>query len=396
MSRDNVTDDDVIVPSTIIEHGNNPVDGHAADSDILSPPTLSFVLPVAGPTVWEAGLLLYEKTGPIVSTRQNKYHERNKMAPPPTVQAPPTVTTPPPKDVPWWGALILAVLTAFVSVVATVFYLRGNMSRPGAPAGMGQIFTDIIIFIPYILILFGILADIFTLQGAYSIPSLIGLVSLPLHKLAEYLWIGVATLLGEFWRLASTSPAPAPPPPLSGGAMSAWSGCDMYGFEEYFHSRYAPQGLVVTSTIFWYYIIDLLTNRNALDAVAAIVAFALFFILQVVQLTGCKDFTDSPWIKSFIALSEGFFIGGIGYAIVQASAPNRLPSAVLPRGPSLESMTKNADGSYTGADGKLYVVGPDGRPIPQSFFTDIANSTASAQANAVATFGAAAATTCPT
>jgi len=331
------------------------------------------------------------------------------MPPPPTVQAPPTVTTPPPKDVPWWGALILAILTAFVSVVATVFYILGNKPRlPGAPAGMGQIFTDVIIFIPYILILFGILADIFTLQGAYSIPSLIGLVSLPLHKLAEYLWIGVATLLGEFWRLASTSPGAAPAAASSaassstsgssrrGGAMSAWSGCDMYGFEEYFHSQYAPQGLVVTSTIFWYYIIDLLTNRNALDAIAAIVAFALFFILQVVQLTGCKDFTDSPWIKSFIALSEGFFIGGIGYAIVQASAPNRLPSAVLPRGPSLESMTKNADGSYTGADGKLYVVGPDGRPIPQSFFTDTANSTASAQANAVATFGAAAATTCPT
>jgi len=259
---------------------------------------------------------------------------------------------------------------------------------------MGQIFTDIVIFIPHILILFGILADIFTLQGAYSIPSLVGLASLPLHKLAEYLWLGVATLLGEFWRLASSAPPPAAPP-RTGGAMSAWSGCDVYGFE-YFHSRYAPQGLVVTSTIFWYYIIDLLTNRNSLDAVAAILAFALFFILQMFQLNACPDFTDSTFIKSFIALSEGFFIGGIGYAIVQAAAPNRLPSAVLPRGPSLDSMTKNADGSYTGPGGKIYVVGPDGRPIPQSFFTETANSSAAAQANAVATFGAAAASTCPT
>lgn len=317
------------------------------------------------------------------------------MAPPPTVQAPPTVTAPPPKDVPWWGALILAILTAIVSVIATVFYLRGNRPRvPGAPPGMGQIFTDIVIFIPHILILFGILADIFTLQGAYSIPSLVGLASLPLHKLAEYLWLGVATLLGEFWRLASSAPPPAAPP-RTGGAMSAWSGCDVYGFE-YFHSRYAPQGLVVTSTIFWYYIIDLLTNRNSLDAVAAILAFALFFILQMFQLNACPDFTDSTFIKSFIALSEGFFIGGIGYAIVQAAAPNRLPSAVLPRGPSLDSMTKNADGSYTGPDNKIYVVGPDGRPIPQSFFTETANSSAAAQANAVATFGAAAASTCPT
>ena len=319
------------------------------------------------------------------------------MAPPPTVQAPATVTAPPPKDVPWWGALILAILTAIVSVIATVFYLRGNRTIPGAPPGMGQIFTDIVIFIPHILILFGILADIFTLQGAYSIPSLVGLASLPLHKLAEYLWLGVATLLGEFWRLASTREAAPAAAPLTGGAMSAWSGCDVYGFE-YFHSRYAPQGLVVTSTIFWYYIIELLTNRNALDSVAAILAFALFFIMQMFQLNACPVFTDSTFIKSFIALSEGFFIGGIGYATVQAAAPNRLPSAVLPRGPSLDSMTKNADGSYTGPDGKtIYVVGPDGRPIPQSFFTETANSSAAAQANVVAALGpAAAATTCPT
>ena len=108
------------------------------------------------------------------------------MAPPPTVQPPPpTVSnTPPPSDVPWWGALILAVLTAIVSVIGTVLFLRGgSASVPGAPPGIGQIFTDIITFIPHILILFGVLADIFTLQGCYSIPSLVGLASLPLHKL---------------------------------------------------------------------------------------------------------------------------------------------------------------------------------------------------------------------
>jgi hypothetical protein len=244
------------------------------------------------------------------------------------------------------------------------------------------------------MILFGVIADIFTLQGVYSIPSLIGLLSLPLHKAMEYLWLGVATVLGDAYRLAMTAPPPAAAP-RTGGAMSAWSGCDVYGFE-YFHSRYAPQGLVVTSTIFWYYLIDLFMNRNILDSVAAILAFALFFGLETLQLKMCKDFTDSVWIKAFIALSEGFFIGGIGYAIVQSSAPDRLPSSVLPKGPSLSSMTKNADGSYTGADGAIYVVGPDGRPIPQAFFTDAAKSSAAAQADAVKVFGTAAVSSCPT
>jgi hypothetical protein len=58
-------------------------------------------------------------------------------------------------------------------------------------------------------------------------------------------------------------------------------------------------------------------------------------------------------------------------------------------------MKKNADGSYTGRDGKIYVVGPDGKPIPQSFFTDTAKSSAAAQADAKALFGAAAVSTCP-
>ena len=324
------------------------------------------------------------------------------MAPPPTVQPPPpTVSTPPPADVPWWGAFILAVLTSIVSVIGTVYFMNGmRPTAPGAPPGMGQIFTDIITFIPHILILFGVLADIFTLQGVYSIPSLIGLASLPLHKLAEYLWLGIATVLNDVYRIAMTKreAASSPVAPTSGGAMSAWSGCDVYGFE-YFHSRYAPQGLVVTSTIFWYYLIDLFMNRNILDSVAGILAFILFFGLEVMQLKACKDFTDSVWIKAFIALSEGFFIGGVGYAIVQGSAPNRLPSSVLPQGPSLASLTKNADGSYSDATGEVYIVGPDGRPIKKSFIAAATSGAASdpitGKPLAAGALSGASATTCP-
>lgn len=317
------------------------------------------------------------------------------MPPPSTVQAPPpTVSnTPPPSDVPWWGALILAVLTAIVSVIGTVLFLRGSASVPGAPPGIGQIFTDVITFIPHILILFGVLADIFTLQGCYSIPSLVGLASIPLHKLAEFLWMGVATLLNDVYRLAMTTPAPAAPP-TSGGGMSAWPGCDIYGFE-YFHSRYAPQGLVVTSTIFWYYLIDLFMNRNILDSIAAILAFVIFFALETIQLKTCREFSDSVWIKAFIALAEGFFIGGTGYAIVQSSAPNRLPSAVLPQGPTLASLTKNADGSYSDSTGAVYIVGPDGRPIPKSFIAAATTGAASGTGAGAGAMSAASTTSCP-
>lgn len=318
------------------------------------------------------------------------------MAPPPTVSAPPTVAPPPPpKDVPWWGALILAILTAIVSVIATLYWVKGTRpSVPGAPPGVGVLFTDIVTFLPHILVLFGVLADIFTLQGVYSIPSLVGLSSIPLHYVFQFLWSGVASLIGDIYNMAMTAPeAAAVKPPMftgtatSGGAMSAWAGCEIYGFEG-LKSPYSPQGLVVTSTVFWYYLLDLLMNRNVLDSIATMLAFALFFGLQVMQLKTCDDLAGSVAVKSVIALAEGLLIGGTGYGIVQASVPNRLPSAVLPQGPSLSSLTQNAEGQYVDASGNVYVIGPDGRPIPQSFI-----AAATAPGGGAAT--TASATTCP-
>jgi hypothetical protein len=323
------------------------------------------------------------------------------------VEAPPPPA--PAKDVPWWGALILAILTSLVSVIATIYYLRGSaLAVPGAPPGMGLIFTDAITFLPHILILFGVFADIFTLQGAYSIPSLVGLLSIPLHYVFQFLWSGVAAFIGDIMKLIATVPAGTSSDksvfsmvnpmfkkressvgssplfsgtdtgasvgraPTTGGAMSAWSGCEIYGFQG-LQSPYAPQGLVVTATIFWYYLLDLSMNRNPLDTIATALAFPLFFGLQVWQLSSCEKFSESVAAKSAIALVEGLIIGGTGFGIIQSSVPDRLPSSVLPTVPRLSSMTKNPDGSYTDSDGNEYVIGPDGRPISKKFLAQAAN-----------------------
>jgi hypothetical protein len=310
-------------------------------------------------------------------------------APRATVEAPPPPA--PAKDVPWWGALILAILTSLVSVIATIYYLRGSaLAVPGAPPGMGLIFTDAITFLPHVLILFGIFADIFTLQGAYSIPSLIGLLSIPVHYALQFLWTGVAAMIGDIIKLISTVPATASAAastplfsgtntgasvgrtPTIGGAMSAWSGCEIYGFQS-LQSPYAPQGLVVTATIFWFYLLDLWMNRNGLDSVATALAFPLFFGLQVWQLSSCEKFSESVAAKSAIALVEGLIIGGTGYGIIQSSIPDRLPSSVLPTVPRLSSMTKNPDGSYTDSSGNQYIVGPDGRPVSKKFLAQATN-----------------------
>jgi hypothetical protein len=285
--------------------------------------------------------------------------------------------------------------------------------------------------------LFGVLADIFTLQGVYSIPSLVGLASILAHYLMQFLWSGVSALLTDVYDLAMTAPpatsslvssatsfiGPVAPKRLfgntaaqarldapkrtfgtsnaaggfkKGGAMSAWAGCEIYGFEG-LKSPYAPQGLVVTATIFWYYLLDLLMNRNILDSTATFVAFPLFFGLQVMQLKSCDNMVGSVGIKSLIALVEGLIFGGTGYGFVQSYAPNRLPSSLIPQGPSMSSMTKNEDGTYTAPNGGIYIMGPDGRAIPQSFFTAAAVATTAQEKAAAAKaslFGPASATSC--
>jgi len=313
-------------------------------------------------------------------------------APRATVEAPKPL--PPAADVPWWGALILAILTAVVSVIGTLYFIKGTTTVPGAPPGMGLIFTDAITFLPHILILFGIFADIFTLQGAYSIPSLVGLLSIPIHYALQFLWTGIAAMLGDIYKLITTVPTTASTNTgasidssgkssfdqdvktllggMRGGAMSGWNGCEVYGFES-MKSPYAPQGLVVTATVFWYYLLDLWMNRNGLDSVATALAFPIFFGLQVWLLKSCENFGESIAIKSAIALVEGLIIGGTGYGIIQSSVPDRLPSSVLPTVPRLSSMTRNADGSYTDSSGNEYIIGPDGRPVSKKFLASATN-----------------------
>ena len=292
------------------------------------------------------------------------------MPPPPVLASPPaTEALPPPKDTPWWGVVIVAIIVSIVSVVGTLYAIRPPLN-PATPAGFGTLLNDSITFLPHILILFGVFADIFTMQGAYSIPSLVGICSIPINFLMGKVLDGLNVVFNDLLDIVRTQRAgpvtTATSGGLRGGAMSPWDGCEVAGFE-FFKSAYAPQGLVVTATIFWYYLLDLMVNRNSLDSVLSWLAFILFFGLQAMQLKDCDNMVSSFFIKTFIAFTEGFIIGGIGYGIVQSTIPTRLPSAILPQGPNVTSLDKQTDGTYKDKAGNEYIVGPDGRPILKSF-----------------------------
>jgi len=285
---------------------------------------------------------------------------------------------------PWWATLVAILLTAAVSVMGTMYAL-GSGPTAGVPAvpTVGSFFKDTITYIPHILLLFGILADMFTYQGVYSIPSLVGLISIPLNFVFKYFWVGVFDTIGKAGEILSKGPtaaaAPAEVNPFraTGGAagdfFKEYDGCTVQGFA-WAASPYAPQTLVVTATVFSYYVIDLIMNRGWLNATAAIVGFVVLFGAEMMVVGDCNVEGYEPMSKLWrgvMAFAEGLLFGGSAYAIVQATSPNSLPTSAIYPFPkkNAKDLTKNASGELVDDQGRPFVQLPNGQAVP-----DIASS----------------------
>lgn len=284
------------------------------------------------------------------------------------------------KTTPWWATLVAAIMSAILSVTAYIILSKpgSTISTPGLPAMPSTgVLTDTISYIPHILLLFGVLADMFTYEGVYSIPSLIGLLSIPVNFAFQFFWRGVDTIMTIGSSMAKgkpsdasgtpTSSSPEPTAPITGGGkyFNDYNGCAVQGFEK-LSSKYSPQTLVVTATIFSYYIFDLLNNRGTMSAIGSIVVGLVVFIAQGFVIGSCNEGMGT--IASLIRSgAEGMFIGGVSYSVVQTYYPNRLPSSVIS---SLKSA--NPADLSTGADGKLYdssgkrFVMMDGQAVPDT------------------------------
>ena len=305
-----------------------------------------------------------------------------------------TLKPPTPKpiypDTPWWSNLVTAVVVATVSILGTAYAL-GGLKPPtgtsGIPGGGAiGIVTDTITYMPHILLLFGVLADMFTYEGVWSIPSLVGLLSIFVNYFMQYFWKGLAELFDTAKNVASVgsstyqNPEPVAPPqenPFRGGKRGGaivppafftnYDGCSIQGFGS-LRTEYAPQTLVVTATVFCYYIFDLVRNRGWLNATGAIVGFGAFYVAQagVLSMTGGCGGIGSDLVQAMRALFEGIVFGGTAYGVVQTYYPNRLPSAVISPFPtkSKNDLTAGPDGRMYDADGYPYVVLPNGQAVP--------------------------------
>lgn len=334
---------------------------------------------------------------------------------------PATLQPPKPKplypDTPWWASLIAVLVTAIVSVVGTAYALGGiKAPTAGVPAVTG-IAVDTITYMPHILLLFGVLADMFTYDGVWSIPSLVGLLSIFANYFMQYFWKGLQELFTAAKNVAnvgaktSGSPATEVPPPrplplrttlrppgprptaplTKGGAIvegsffKGYDGCSVQGFKGW-STEFAPQTLVVTATVFCYYIFDIVRNRGWFNSAGAITVFSLVYLLQVgvLQMTAADGSCGGPYghyAQATMALFEGIVFGGSAYGIVQTYYPTRLPSSTVSPFPRKDKseLTMGPDGKMYDKDGYPYVILPNGQAVPdlstqqsRNAFADIA------------------------
>lgn len=290
-------------------------------------------------------------------------------------------------DTPWWSNLIAVLVTLVVSVVGTIYYMKSGVPAVGvaAPSGIGTLLKDTLVYMPHALLLYGVLADMLTYEGVYSIASLVGLLSLVVHVLFKFIWQGTFDVIEKVMdviknpgsaagtdsradsptrigakgtppNLFTSSPAKGTTPKFGGGKFfESYDGCDIQGFG-WAHSRFSPQSLVIIATIFSYYTFDLVANRGWANATATIVLGLFTYVVQLLLAGDCTVTGEEPvgtFYKAILAGAEGLFVGGVSYSVVQAYFPARLPSSAISPFPK---MTPNMlkDGKYD-KDGNPWV-----------------------------------------
>ena len=294
-------------------------------------------------------------------------------------------------DVPWWAVLVASIVFLVLGLIIGV-YTGAFPSVSGVGSG-GSLAMDTIAYLPHIILLFGVLADMFTLEGVWSIPSLVGLLSIFANALFKYFWKGIDALFDSgvevFKKAAGTGTPPGQAPAgqsgngrsKKGGASFSgkYDGCAVQGFES-FNSAYAPQTLVVTASVFSYYCFDLIRNRGWINSIAAILGFLVLYIGEVViidlnvtensgkQAKGCSvdgDIKATPG-QGIRAFFEGLLFGGVSYGIVQTYAPNRLPSSTISPFPrkTVDDLSPGPDGKMYDKDGYPFIVLPNGQAVP--------------------------------
>lgn len=271
-------------------------------------------------------------------------------------------------DTPWWSNLIGVIVSLLVGVLIGKYATGGVALAAAVPAYSPymELVKGTLAYLPHILLFFGILVDVVMQRGAYSIATGFGFLSIFVNVIFKFFWRG---LFDVFGKLFGSSPQTAGAPIT---AMSQYDGCTVEGFGFLGPNEYAPQTLVVTATILSYFAFDISVNRGLKNAIAILTVGLFLFLAQASVIKGCNAGGDIPaTAKAFAAMAEGLFTGGVSYALMQAYAPEKLPSSAMPYMDvvSKSSLTEK-NGKMVDSKGIEYV------PLPNGMYTADLSTTA--------------------
>ena len=248
---------------------------------------------------------------------------------------------------PW--AIAFVTLLGLIVVGGAGFYFKDSAS------GAIPVFSQFIFYIPIALLLFGAIADVISQTFKFSIGSLVGVSALTLNGLigrwlsstnsvaqvVEAVAAAPATAVRAATQAATTAPAtvaraarrvanaatsaldeygnPVENNPFRGGAREV---CSFPGLQN-FDNKYAPQNILVTTAVMFYYMIGEWDSGNSQRTLVPGVSLLLTVAAQtgIMYSSGCLD----PWWSPLVAIAGGIASGGIGYGIVKAVNKNNLP-----------------------------------------------------------------------
>jgi hypothetical protein len=257
-------------------------------------------------------------------------------------------------------------------------------------AHIGDFFKNLVLFMPNSIILFGFIVDTINQDFRYSIASLVGIASILVNFGVGFVIDmlsgnkDLATQVGELPSFSSLQPGEKPPnvPSLGGprapkadtGSFASdvplgpsgrpllhrpdnrdrdrgrdrgrdrrqrggadFKGCFVPGFE-FLESRYLPQGIVLPSAVFMYILADFVEAKRPADRNIGLSLLPIVIVLFqafVLWNQGClKDYYFSKrfpggWgavLTVLLAWALGMLAGYLSFTIVNAAAPQTLPS----------------------------------------------------------------------